>query len=226
MHKNLHCADLSGADLHCADLSGADLSGADLRGANLSGADLSASNLRGANMSRADMSRADMRGADMRRAIMCGADLSGADLCGADLRGADLWKTKFDGAGLRGTCLLRVGEPAAARWEFQADRWRLAGGEFDHSTRVVYGYRARHSLINGTFEYTDGGAYSAPLFSFDESTPHHPGLYICASPTAYQAFAALVVPDEVIRVVAAMDHTIVVDRAIARCRSFAVIGGI
>jgi len=83
--KQLHGADLRGADLHCVDLTGATLYQADLSGANLCGAVL-----RGADLRRASLPAASLRLANLQCADLSRTDLYRGNLCGASLRGANL----------------------------------------------------------------------------------------------------------------------------------------
>ena len=99
--KDLHYADLSGANLIDAKLSRADLVGADLKDAKLSGADLDGAYLNHAELIGADLSHTTLTGARLRDAYLTGAYLidaklidanfSDANLSKADLRGADFW---------------------------------------------------------------------------------------------------------------------------------------
>jgi len=142
------------------------LRGADLCGANLHGADLEGANLHGANLHGADL-----HGADLRWANLHGANLEGANLHRANLHRANLREANLEGANLEGTCL----DPAVfprrpTQTEIEAAGLELIGGR-------VYGWRTAASQHSGSTDYMVPGEYQAPVFSIDESTPCHPGIY-------------------------------------------------
>ena len=100
--RELHRANLSGANLTAYDLSGCRLSGANLSTANLSGcvmvgADLRAANLEGADLRGCNLVNANLRRARLARANLRGATLTGSDLRHADMAGADLTDAATDG---------------------------------------------------------------------------------------------------------------------------------
>ena len=152
---------LRGADLYGADLCGADLCGADLRGANLYGANLYGANLCGANLCGADLGGANLYRVNLRGANLRGANLREADLRGADLRGADLAETVLDPSA-------DVPKPRTLR-----------GFDVVGTKRPrVYGWRTQSSVHVGSTFYEPQTWYEASVFSVDETSSCHPGIYL------------------------------------------------
>jgi uncharacterized protein YjbI with pentapeptide repeats len=180
-----------------ANLQGANLRGANLRGAGLWGADLWSADLQGANLRGADLRDANLWGADL-----WDADLWGADLRGTDLRGADLSNTCLNPSNLRSgketviTILNNLGIQVNPRGNFKA-------------------YRTKVSKYVGNTIYTPG-TYIAPVFSTDEYTDCHPGLYFTSLNNA------LKMSNEVISIVTNIDQ-VVAGPTKLRCKRFRVV---
>ena len=116
--------------------------------------------------SRADLSRADLTGANLS-----GAYLTGATLTGAYLTRAYLTRANLTGANLTNTVL----DPLAILPLPTADQWRSWGFEVEGDK--IWCWRTATSQHCGSTDYTPAGEYVAPVFSIDQFTACHPGIY-------------------------------------------------
>jgi uncharacterized protein YjbI with pentapeptide repeats len=108
--------------------------------------------------------------ANLQDANLQGANLQDADLQGANLRDANLRDAYLYGANLRGTCL----DPEAIIPE--QDLSEL--GEVKDG--YVYAWRTAKSMHVGNNVYEPGQTYVAPVFSVDDVSSCHPGIYLAS----------------------------------------------
>ena len=182
MTKDLSDKNLRGANLYEVDLRGANLFDADLTGANLYAADLRKADLREADCAGANLYLADLCEADLRGADFTGANLSNACLRSANLSGADLVWTNLNLADFRDTCLDPERSPKDATQALVDAGFRIEHG-------LVYGFRTKHSLHADRITYLPG-TYVAPVFSTDENSDCHPGIYFAPEQWLRKTYAS------------------------------------
>jgi hypothetical protein len=209
---NLLGADFTNADFTNADFTNADFTGAyfngaylkdaiftrailddaDFTAAYLHGAVLTKTNSKSANFNSANLENSTINEAKFRHSELVGTDLENANLEGTDFTGADLtWanliKANFTGAILDGTCI----DPAAPLPPLTDEEILVAGlypeGEW------VYGWRTEMSAMKCEKYVPREEPYVAPVFSVDQRTPCHPGIYLASRKWLIEARWDLVV---------------------------------
>jgi hypothetical protein len=181
--RNFSYTHFAGVNLRGANLPGANFTGATLTYVNFVGAYLPNTNFTSANLSNADFTGARLTGArlsgtNFTDAVLIHTAFKNANLVGANFTGATLTNTSLIGVDfkdtvLTGTCL----DPAAIVPPLTDEEILAAGLEIDGEW--VCGWRTERSRIAGGTKYVPRTEpYVAPIFSVDQYTSCHPGIYL------------------------------------------------
>jgi hypothetical protein len=152
----------------------------DLKDADLTSAYLVSAELMGATFTRAFLRYADLTGANFTDTDLTGAQLEHSKLADADFTGAILTNTNLMGTRLTGTVLTDTClDPEAIIPSLIDEEIMAAGLEMDGEW--VYGWRTEQSQFVGSTKYVPREEpYIAHVFSVDQNTPCHPGIYLAS----------------------------------------------